>query len=67
MTKTYAAHQLLRLGPLNLGEFQEITGWGYRCCVNTLSRMREVGTVRLLRRERQESRYVSRSIYAVVV
>lgn len=32
MTKTYAARQLLALGPLSFAEFVEITGWSRAVC-----------------------------------
>ena len=49
MTRTHAAYQLLRHGPLDLGEFQEITGWKYRTCTWALSMLEQVGAVRRLR------------------
>jgi hypothetical protein len=50
MTRTHAARQLLALGPLSLPEFMEITGWKYRCCVQTLARLRGMRQVRYVRR-----------------
>ncbi len=50
MTRTHAAYQLLRHGPLDLGEFQEITGWKYRACVRAIRTLRQRGKVRSVRR-----------------
>ena len=36
MTRTYAARQLLRHGPLNFRQFHEITGWTAKQCGKTL-------------------------------
>jgi hypothetical protein len=45
MTRTHAAYQLLRHGPLDLQEFQEITGWKYWACVRALHILRQRGQV----------------------
>jgi hypothetical protein len=37
MTKTYAARQLLALGPLSFGEFVTVTGWTASACRRVLS------------------------------
>lgn len=37
MTRTYAARQLLALGPLSFGQFTEITGWPAAVCRRVLS------------------------------
>lgn len=37
MTKTHAARQLLALGPLTFGQFEEITGWPADACRWVLS------------------------------
>lgn len=37
MTRTYAARQLLALGPLSFREFMEITGWPFKTCRRVLS------------------------------
>ncbi len=50
MTRTYAAYQLLRHGPLNLNEIQEITGWTRQSCVEAVRRCRWRKLVRLVRR-----------------
>lgn len=51
MTRAHAAIQLLKHGPLTLGEFMTITGWrSYTGCVKVLSRLRAAGAVRLTRR-----------------
>ena len=50
MTRTHAAYQLLRHGPLDLGEFQEITGWKYQACVRAIERLRLRGVVRIAHR-----------------
>jgi DNA-binding MarR family transcriptional regulator len=50
MTKAHAAYQLLRHGALDLGQFQEITGWKYHTCTRTLSRLEQSGTVRRTKR-----------------
>ena len=63
MTKEYAAIQLLRLGPLNLGEFEAITGWNYECCVGTIRRLRNKSKVRLLVRGAGKNH---RSVYEAV-
>lgn len=50
MTREHAAVQLLRHGPLNLQEFEQITGWNYRSCCNTLARVYAKGKVKLVRK-----------------
>lgn len=50
MTRTHAAYQLLRHGPLDLDEFKEITGWKYRACVRAIRTLRQRGKVRALHR-----------------
>lgn len=45
MTRTHAALQLLRLGPLTRAEFIEITGWGIKRADLTLQRLRESGVI----------------------
>lgn len=45
MTRTHAALQLLRLGPLTRAEFIEITGWGVKRADVTLQKLREVGAI----------------------
>lgn len=50
MTRTHAAYQLLCHGPLDMGEFQAITGWTYRSCVMALWRLRGAGRIRLVNR-----------------
>lgn len=37
MTRTYAARQLLALGPLSFGEFVTVTGWPVNSCRRVLS------------------------------
>jgi hypothetical protein len=37
MTRTHAAIQLLRLGPLSASEFREITGWPQSVCRSVLT------------------------------
>ena len=37
MNRTYAARQLLALGPLSFGQFAEITGWPTKACRRVLS------------------------------
>jgi hypothetical protein len=68
MTRTHAAYQLLRHGPLDLGEFQEITGWKYKACVWTLSQLRDGGRVRLASRGAgdRNGNCVKRSVYEAV-
>ena len=39
MTRSYAAIQLLKHGPLSLTQFVEITGWPYVKCRETLSHL----------------------------
>ena len=43
MTRRYAAVQLLRLEPIRLREFVEITGWPYRVCQHVLSELQTRG------------------------
>lgn len=50
MTRTHAAHQLLRHGPLNLTEFQEITGWTRQSCVQAVRRCCRRKLARLVKR-----------------
>lgn len=51
MSRSHIAIQLLKHGPLTLGEFMTITGWkSYGGCVKVLSRLRDSGAVRLTRR-----------------
>ena len=46
MTKTYAAHQLLRLGPLTVEQFCLITGWRSRDdCMRVLMGLKRDGVV----------------------
>lgn len=45
MTRRHAATQLLRLGPLSLGEFVTITGWPYKTARQTISRLLETGHI----------------------
>ncbi len=45
MTRTHAAIQLLRLGPLTRPEFIEITGWGVKRSDETLQLLRETGQI----------------------
>lgn len=63
MTRTHAAYQLLRHGPLDLGEFQAITGWTPHTCWTALQKLREAGAVRLIRRGGTS---ICRSVYEVV-
>ena len=62
MTRTYAAYQLLRHGPLNSGEFMQITGWTWDSCSSVLKRLRKRGKVRLVSRGSGPKR----SVYEVV-
>lgn len=62
MTRTHAAYQLLRHGALDLGQFQEITGWTYKSCVMALWRLRGVGRIRLVQKGSACGR---RSVYEV--
>lgn len=45
MTRTHAARQLLRHGPLTLGEFITITGWPKKSARKTLGWLVERGDV----------------------
>lgn len=45
MSRRHAATQLLRLGPLSLGEFVTITGWPYKTARQTISRLLETGHI----------------------
>lgn len=45
MPRTYAAVQLLRLGPLTRAEFIAITGWGVKRSDETLQLLREGGAI----------------------
>ncbi|RYE43946.1 MAG: hypothetical protein EOP24_26215 [Hyphomicrobiales bacterium] len=45
MTRTHAALQLLRLGPLTRADFIEITGWGVKRADKILQWLRETGRV----------------------
>lgn len=63
MTHTHAAFQLLRHGPLDLGQIQEITGWEYRTCTTALIALRQSGRIRILRRGAKTDRF--RSVYSV--
>ncbi|WP_225784683.1 hypothetical protein [Xenophilus sp. Marseille-Q4582] len=45
MTRAYAARQLLRLGPLTLGEFVTCTGWPIAAARKTLAALVEAGQV----------------------
>ncbi len=45
MTRTHAAIQLLRLGPLSFREFCEITGWDSVDCSKTLNHLAHTGRV----------------------
>ncbi len=45
MTRTHAAVQLLRLGPLTRAEFIEITGWGIKRADVTLQKLREADAI----------------------
>ena len=62
MTRTHAAYQLLRHGPLNAREFKEITGWPTYTCEDALKLLRKRGKVRLVARGGGPKR----SIYEVV-
>ena len=56
MTRTHIALELLKHGPLTLGEFMTITGWpSYTACVKVLSRLRNEGSIRLTRRGAYEA------------
>lgn len=68
MTRTHAAYQLLRHGPLDLGEFQNITGWSYKACVLALAQLRDSGQVRLLTRGigAPNGQCIKRSVYEAV-
>lgn len=58
MTRSHIALQLLKHGPLTLGEFMTITGWkSYNACQKVLGRLRAAGAVCLTRR----------GVYSVVV
>lgn len=50
MTRTHAAYQLLRHGPLNLNELEEITGWTRQSCIEAVGRCRRRKLVRLVKR-----------------
>ena len=43
MTRAHCARQLLRLGPLSLGEFVTITGWPLAAARKTLAGLVEAG------------------------
>ena len=59
MTRAHAALQLLRLGPLTLHEFVEITGWGdHRIATTTLRHLLRKELVCLVR-ERARMRFVA--------
>jgi hypothetical protein len=45
MTRTHAAIQLLRLGPLTRAEFIAITGWSIQRADETLQLLREGGAI----------------------
>lgn len=45
MTRTHATTQLLKLGPLTVAEFIEITGWPSRVARYTLAWMVQTGAV----------------------
>lgn len=45
MTRAHAAQQLLRLGPLTLGEFITFTGWPVRVARKTLANLCQDGRV----------------------
>ncbi len=45
MTRTHAARQLLRLGPLTWGEFITVTGWSVSQARRTLDYLMERGEV----------------------
>lgn len=62
MTRTHAAYQLLRHGPLNASDFKEITGWTTYTCEHALKRLRKRGKVRLVTRGGGPKR----SVYEVV-
>lgn len=62
MTRTHAAYQLLRHGPLDAGQFKEITGWTTDTCWKALSHLRRRGLIRLVRRGGSPT---CRSIYEV--
>ncbi len=62
MTREHAAVQLLKHGPLDLLEFQQITGWDYGTCQKALARVRAKGKVKLM----QHGCATRRSIYAAI-
>lgn len=43
MTRLYAAQKLLALGPLELADFIEITGWPRKAARKTLAALVELG------------------------
>lgn len=45
MTRTHAARQLLRHGPLAMSEFKEITGWPQKQAHNTIKALLSTGAV----------------------
>lgn len=45
MTRTYAAHQLLKLGPLTFPELREITGWSKKALDCTIFELRKRGRI----------------------
>lgn len=50
MTRTYAAIQLLRLEPICLSEFVEVTGWKYRACQHILYQLQTRGKAKQIKR-----------------
>lgn len=68
MTRTHAAYQLLRHGPLDLGEFQAITGWKRKACVWALGKLRDNGQARISSRGTgaPNGQCIKRSVYEVV-
>ena len=62
MTRTHAAYQLLRHGPLDSAQFKEITGWKTDACEDALRRLRRQGRIRLIARGGGPKR----SVYEVV-
>ena len=45
MTRAHACTQLLRLGPLSLGQVVEITGWPYKAARYTLKHLSAQGVI----------------------
>ena len=68
MTRTHAAYQLLRHGPLNSVEFKEITGWNTNSCEAVLKSLRRRGKIRLVCKGTggRDGKCSKRSIYEVI-